>query len=108
MRQALVALRALTSKWAFGIGRLALLTVILVPAITSQTEAATPPKYVRAACHDDAKRLCASVLRDTPKRQACMREHRADLSAGCKAAIAKWRGKEGGRPTSAPGDSSDD
>ena len=94
MRQALVVLCALTSKWVFRINRLALLTVILVPAITSQTEAATPPKYVRAACHDDAKRLCASVLRDTPKRQACMREHRAELSAGCKAAVAKWRGKD--------------
>ena len=108
MRQALVALCALMSKWVLGIGRFALLTVILVSAIASQTDAAAPPKYVRAACHDDAKRLCASVLRDTPKRQACMREHRAELSAGCKAAVAKWRGKEGGRPTSAPGDSSDD
>jgi hypothetical protein len=36
-----------------------------------------------------------------------MREHRAELSAGCKAAIAKWHGKEGGKPTSAPDDSSD-
>jgi hypothetical protein len=89
---------------ARGIGHLALLTLVLVPAITSQTEAASPPQYVRAACIGDAKRLCASVLRNTPKRQACMREHRAELSAGCKAAVAKWRGKEGGRPTSAPDD----
>jgi hypothetical protein len=87
-----------------GIGRLALLSLVLVPAITSQTEAATPPQYVRAACVGDARRLCASVLRNTLKRQACMREHRAELSAGCKAALAKWRGKEGGRPTSAPDD----
>jgi hypothetical protein len=108
MRQILVVLCALRSKLVFGIGCVALLTVILVPAITSQTEAATPPKYVRAACHDDARRLCAKVLSDTPKRQACMREHRAELSAGCKAAVAKWRGKEGGRPTSAPDDSGDD
>jgi len=82
-------------NWLFGIGRLALLSVVLLPAITSQTKAATPPAYVRAACTGDAKRLCAAVLRNTPKRQACMREHRAELSAGCKAAVAKWRGKEG-------------
>jgi hypothetical protein len=96
MRQALIVLCALISKWLFGIGRFALLAVVLAAAITSQTEAAAPPKYVRAACHDDAKRLCASVLRNTPKRQACMREHRAELSAGCKAAHAKWRGKSDG------------
>ena len=91
------------TMFVLGIG---LLSVVLVPAITSRTEAATPPAYVRAACTGDAKRLCAAVIRNTPKRQACMREHGAELSAGCKAAIAKWRGKEGGRP-SGPDDSPD-
>ena len=73
-----------------GIG---LLSVVLVP---SRTEAATPPKYVRAACHDQAQKFCAAVIRDTPKRQACMRKHHDELSADCKAAIAKWHGKKGG------------
>jgi hypothetical protein len=54
---------------------------------------AAPPQAVRAACSDDAKRLCAAVLGDTKKRQACMREHRAELSAGCKAAVTQWRSK---------------
>jgi hypothetical protein len=40
-----------------------------------------------------------------------MRKHHEELSAGCKEAIAEWRGKEGGRPlgqpTSAPDDSTD-
>ena len=76
-----------------GIG---LLSVVLVPAITSRTEAATPPQYVRAACTDQARKFCAAVIRDTAKRQACMRKHHDELSADCKAAIAKWRGKEGG------------
>jgi hypothetical protein len=98
----LVVSCAVMSKWLFVIGRFALLTVVLVSGITSQTEAA-PPKYVQAACRSDAKRLCASVLRNTQKRQACMREHRAELSAGCKAAVAKWRGKEG-----APDDSTNE
>jgi hypothetical protein len=107
MRSALIVLCALMSKWLFGIGSFALLTVVLALAIASQTEAA-PPKYVRAACIGDAKTLCASVLRNTQKRQACMREHRAELSAGCKAAVAKWRGKEGGQPTSKPNDSTNE
>jgi hypothetical protein len=83
------------AKWIFGIGRLALLSVVLVSPLTCQTNAA-PPKYVRAACVGDAKRLCAAVYENTQKRQACMREHRAELSAACKAAIKRWRGKEAG------------
>jgi len=79
-----------------GIG---LLSVGLMP---SRTEAATPPAYVRAACTGDAKRLCAAVIRNTPKRQACMRKHHEELSADCKAAIAKWRGKGGKEGGGAP------
>ena len=84
------------TMFVLGIG---LLSVVLVPAITSRTEAATPPAYVRAACTGDAKKLCAAVIRDTPKRQACMRKHHDELSADCKAAIAKWHGKKGGAVT---------
>jgi hypothetical protein len=85
------------AKWSFGIARLALLLVVLVPAITSQAKAAAP-QAVRAACHDDVRRLCAAVLWNAEARQACMREHSAELSAGCKAAIAQWHGREGGTP----------
>jgi hypothetical protein len=78
-----------------GIG---LLSVVLA----SGTEAATPPKYVpppkyvRDACHDQAVKFCAAVIRNDEARQACMRRHHDELSADCKAAIAKWRGKEAG------------
>src|SRR5215472_17714259 len=82
-------------KWVFSIARLALLSVVLISAITSPTEAA-PPQAVRAACSGDAQRLCAAVLGDPKAQPACMREHRAELSASCKAAIAQWRGGAGG------------
>jgi hypothetical protein len=87
-------------KWLFDIGRVALLSVaVLVSAITSQTEAASPPpEAVRAACMSDAQRLCAAVIGNLPARRACMTEHRAELSAGCKAAIAQWRGRGSGGP----------
>jgi len=83
---------AMRTMFVLGIG---LLSVVLVPAITSRTEAATPPKYVRDACHDQALKFCAAVTRKTEARQACMRKHHDELSADCKAAIAKWRGKGG-------------
>jgi hypothetical protein len=70
---------------------LGLLSVVLVPSLT---EAATPPKYVRDACHDQALKFCAAVIRKTEARQACMRKHHDELSADCKAALAKWHGKE--------------
>ena len=82
------------AKWLFGIARLALLSVVLVPAITPQTKARAP-QPVLAACHDDVRRLCAAVLWNAEARQACMREHSAELSVGCKSAIAQWRGREG-------------
>lgn len=69
------------------------------PGAASQSGAAAaqsgaaPPQAVRAACSGDAQRLCAAVLGDAKKRQACMREHGADLSAGCKAAVTQWRSK---------------
>jgi hypothetical protein len=85
----------LGTKWTASVARLALLSVVLVSA--TETEAG-PPQAVRAACSGDAQRLCAAVLGDPKAQPACMREHRAELSAGCKAAIAQWRGGAGGGP----------
>ena len=42
---------------------------------------------LRAACGADARKLCASVVSDTAKRNACMKAHYAQLSAKCKDAI---------------------
>ena len=58
----------LKAKWLFGIARLALLPVVLVPAITSQTQARAP-QAVLAACHDDVRRLCAAVLWNAEARR---------------------------------------
>jgi hypothetical protein len=42
---------------------------------------------LRDACGADARKLCASVVSDTAKRNACMKSHYAQLSAKCKDAI---------------------
>ena len=51
-----------------------------------------PSAALRQACGDDAKRFCAAVIQDLQARRACMKAHAADLSASCKAAIAKQFG----------------
>jgi len=64
----------------------------LLPEVT---EALGPPpetlRSVKEACMADARRLCGSVLGDDEKRQACMREHRSELSKDCLHAIAVSR-----------------
>jgi hypothetical protein len=82
------------TKWVFSIGSLALLSVVLLPTIMPAQ--AAPPQAVRAACSGDAHGLCAGALGNLEARQACMRAHREELSAGCKGAIAQWRGGKGG------------
>ena len=44
---------------------------------------------VHQACIGDAQRFCSAVIRDKQARRACMKAHRAELSAGCKEALAK-------------------
>ncbi len=66
---------------------------IMLLIVAAHTAAAAPNAAVRAACVEDAKRLCADVFGQA--RQACMRERRAELSENCKAAIAEFRGAGG-------------
>jgi len=43
---------------------------------------------VRAACQNDIRALCGAVQPGGGHIRECMREHRAELSAACKIAIA--------------------
>jgi hypothetical protein len=53
--------------------------------------APAPSPAVRRACHEDAQKLCSSVLSEPEKRRACMREHREQLSEECRTAIMEQR-----------------
>jgi hypothetical protein len=44
---------------------------------------------VRAACMNDAKRLCRSVIDDTNGRRACMAKYKSKFSKSCKLALRK-------------------
>ena len=46
------------------------------------------PGPVRGACMNDIKTLCGSVQPGGGRIRECMREHRTQLSNGCKLAIA--------------------
>jgi hypothetical protein len=41
---------------------------------------------VKQACTADAMRFCSAVIQDGPARYACMQQHNAQLSAGCRQA----------------------
>ena len=50
---------------------------------------AAPNAAIRAACHEDAKRLCVNAFGNPEAVRTCMREHHEQLSNKCKATIAE-------------------
>jgi hypothetical protein len=50
-----------------------------------------PDNEVRAACEADIQKFCAGVQPGGGRIRACMRQHKDELSDGCKQAIAKAR-----------------
>jgi hypothetical protein len=60
---------------------------LLLTAHMSAVAARNP--VVHAACHEDAKRLCADVLGNREAVRACMRAHHEQLSDKCKATIVE-------------------
>jgi hypothetical protein len=58
--------------------------------LTAHTVAvAAPNPAIHAACHEDAKRLCADVFGNLEAVRACMREHHEQLSDKCKTTISE-------------------
>jgi len=70
-----------------GLRNLGIVIAFLMPSL-AQAATATDAA-VRSACAPDARKLCGSVISDPEARHKCMVVHRAQLSAACKAAIAK-------------------
>lgn len=50
-------------------------------------------KGVKEACHDDAEKLCGDVKAGHGRIMKCMKEHREELSAGCKAEVKEVKAK---------------
>jgi hypothetical protein len=69
-------------------------TVLLLAAHTGTL--AAPNAAIQAACHEDAKRLCAAAFGNLEAVRGCMREHHDQLSDKCKATILEVKRGENG------------
>jgi hypothetical protein len=80
----------ITNRIAFSFGRTHRVALIAAAfgliGIASAHAQATAEQ--RAACTPDAMRLCSSEIPDVGRVTACMKAHRASLSARCQAAFA--------------------
>ena len=98
----------MTAKWyvshrkgkAFRPAHILLLGSVFIALAAPTLTMAVPNAAVHAACSGDARRLCSAALGDLEAVRTCMREHHAEWSNRCKAAVANRRSAQGGR---APG-----
>jgi hypothetical protein len=89
-------------------------TLVIAIGVTIPTLALAQQGGVRGACITDIKTLCGSVQPGGGRIRECFREHRAQLSDGCKVALAERRaerrqnkgaqGSEAPKPGEAPKD----
>jgi hypothetical protein len=81
-------------------------TLFIAVGVTLPTLAFAQQSAVRGACMSDIKTLCGSVQPGGGRIRDCIREHREQLSSGCKMALVEriqqrreGRGERGqGRP----------
>jgi hypothetical protein len=74
----------------------------LVLAITLSTSVISTQSFafsaeVRSACYSDAFRLCSATIPNIPQTSACMRQHMAQLSPGCRSAVDRELGNKSGK-----------
>lgn len=62
---------------------------IIAIGVTLPTLALAEQGAVRGACMNDVKTLCGSVQPGGGRIRECIREHREQLSSGCKMALAE-------------------
>ncbi len=86
--------------------RTAILGVALATSSAALADGAPPPsegqpgpfEKVRQACQDDLARLCKDVKPGEGRIRACLREHKDEISDGCKLAIRDARAHHHPRP----------
>ena len=65
------------------------LSLLAVSAFAQDAEPKTGNRgAVRAACSADVKKFCADAPRGKGQLRGCLQGHEAELSDGCKAALA--------------------
>lgn len=51
----------------------------------------TAMKGIHEACHDDAEKFCGDVKKGRGRMIKCMKEHKDEMSQGCKDEMAKMK-----------------
>jgi hypothetical protein len=74
-------------------GPILLLSVLLAGALASSPAAAQGTPEQRAACENDAMRLCGQFIPDVDRITACMKRNCARVSPRCAAAMYCKRSK---------------
>jgi hypothetical protein len=64
-------------------------TLVIAIGVTIPSLALAQQGSVRGACTNDIKTLCGSIQPGGGRIRECIREHRAQLSDGCKVALAE-------------------
>ncbi len=64
---------------------------------TDSTAAASTGKRW-AACATELQKFCADIEKGKGKKRACLEQHTADLSDGCKTSLAEHASKSGATP----------
>jgi len=72
-------------RWIIGPAALLGVALMSLPALAQGTPAQ------RAACENDAMRLCQQYVPDVDRITACMSRHRAQLSPRCRAVFSRRR-----------------
>ncbi len=74
--------------------------LVLAVALTASlisTQSFAFSAEARAACYSDAFRLCSSTIPNISATTACMLQHKAQLSPGCRAIVDKELGGKSGK-----------
>jgi len=62
--------------------------LVISIGVVAPSIASAEPGAMQGACKTDVKALCGSVQPGGGRIRECMKEHRAQLSNGCKVSIA--------------------
>jgi hypothetical protein len=89
-----------------GLRNLGVVIAVVMPTL-AMAAAPPPSPAVRAACRDDARKLCGAVISNPDARRKCMIAHRAQLSDQCKAALAAARNAPAGEAAPAAAEAPD-
>ena len=63
-----------------------LLLSAAAPALATQPTGPTADDKLQAACYPDVEKLCKDAMPDQDKVTACMKQHKAQVSAKCQEA----------------------